>query len=215
VAYLVPELGAALADLEMVLQGTAVQGAAAKRGQLLPDLRAARVPCLGAMGKRRPRLIDESLHLRRCASDRLGDLGLVQSPQLKQQQGHALILRQAPQIAEQLAQLVAALDLLGESLSGGLERVCRALASGAKRRQAAIASDRVEPRAGMGRRGPRVSLLVGGQKRLLCRVLGVLLTAEHVTAERQNARLVAVVEDLEGLVMAVADRGNKPLIFEL
>ena len=58
-------------------------------------------------------------------------------------------------------------------------------------------------------------LLVGGQERLLCSVLGVLLTAEHVTAERQNAGLVAIVEDLEGLVMPVPDRGNKPLIFEL
>src|SRR5437763_8020480 len=198
----------------MVLQGTAVQVAAAKRGQLLPDVRAARVPCLGAMGKRRPRLIDESLHLRRCASDRLGNLGLVQRTQLEEQQGHSLILRQAPQIAEQLAQLVAALDLLGESLSGGLERVCRGLAPGAECRQAAIASDRIEPRAGMGRRGARVSLLVGGQKRLLCSVLGVLLTTEHVTAERQDAGLVAIVEDLEGLVMAVPNRGNKPLIFK-
>jgi hypothetical protein len=99
-AHFVPELGAARADLEMVLEGAAVQGAAAERGQLLSDVRALRVPCLGPMGKRRPCLIDECLHLLRCASDRLGDLRLIQGPQFEEQQSHPLILRQAPQIAE-------------------------------------------------------------------------------------------------------------------
>jgi hypothetical protein len=110
---------------------------------------------------------------------------------------------------------VAALDLLREAFSSGLKRVRRALAPGAKGRQAAIASDRVEPGTGVGRRGRCVSLLVRGQKCLLYSVLGVFLTAEHVTAEREDARVVALVEDLEGRVMAVPNRGNEPLIFEL
>jgi hypothetical protein len=100
---LVPELGTALADLEVVLDGAVVQGPAAQRRQLLPDLGTARVSCLGAMSKRCPRLVDERLHLAGSTSDRLSDFRLAERSQLEKEEGHPLILRQAAQIAQQLA----------------------------------------------------------------------------------------------------------------
>ncbi len=78
--------------------------------------------------------------------------------------------------------------------------------------QAAVAGDPVEPR-------PRVDLppvgehrLVRGDEYLLEHVLGVLRRADHVPAEGQQARLVAVEEDLEGALVPVADQRDQLLV---
>ena len=78
--------------------------------------------------------------------------------------------------------------------------------------EAAIAGDPVKP-------GPRVDRpVVGEHRRVGCRedllqhVLGVLRGADHVPAEGQQPRLVAVEEDLEGAVVAVADHRDEPLV---
>ena len=72
--------------------------------------------------------------------------------------------------------------------------------------EAAVAGDPVEP-------GPRVDRpvvgehrVVGGDEHLLEHVLGVLRRADQVPAEGQQARLVAVEEDLEGALVALAHR---------
>ena len=47
---------------------------------------------------------------------------------------------------------------------------------------------------------------------LLEHVLGVLGRAQHVAAEGEQARVVAVEEDLEGVIVAVADQRDEPLV---
>ncbi len=47
---------------------------------------------------------------------------------------------------------------------------------------------------------------------LLQHVLGVLLRAEHVAAEREQPRLVALNERLEGAVMAAANQSDESLV---
>ena len=77
----------------------------------------------------------------------------------------------------------------------------------------AVAGDPVKP-------GPRVDRPVVGEDRgvrrrehLLEHVLGVLRRADQVPAERQQPRLVAVEENFEGAVVALADQGDQLLVW--
>src|SRR5436190_19876931 len=78
--------------------------------------------------------------------------------------------------------------------------------------QAAVASYPVEPGPGVDRP------LVGDHRRvrrdehLLKHVLGVLHRADEMTAERQQARLVAVEQDLESAVVPVTDQSDETLV---
>ena len=47
---------------------------------------------------------------------------------------------------------------------------------------------------------------------LLEHVLGVLGRAQHVAAEGEQARVVAVEQDLEGVVVALADQRDEALV---
>ena len=91
-------------------------------------------------------------------------------------------------------------------------RVHRVLAVGgglAKVVEAAVAGDPVEP-------GPHSDLalvgdhrVVGGDEDLLEHVLGVLGRAQHLAAEAQQARLVALDERLEGVLVAAPGQGDE------
>ena len=82
----------------------------------------------------------------------------------------------------------------------------------AQRGQAAVAGDREQPRP------QRHGALVGEQRpvgrgeRDLHRILGIVPRGEHVQAERQEARGVTVVEDLERRGVAAAHRLDEPLV---
>ena len=47
---------------------------------------------------------------------------------------------------------------------------------------------------------------------LLEHVLGVLGRAQHVAAEGEQPRVVALEQDLEGVLVAVADQRDEPLV---
>ena len=135
---------------------------------------------------------------------------------LAQEQRRALRLGKVRDVGEQAAELVAVLDAL-EGRGPVLVRVdvhrVDALGDGpAEVVEAAVARDPVEPRARVD--VPRVGehRLVGGDEDLLEHVLGVLARAEHVLAEGEQARLVAVDEDLEGARVAVADERDELLV---
>ena len=55
---------------------------------------------------------------------------------------------------------------------------------------------------------------MGAQEGLLERVLGVLAVAEHVPGERQQRRVVAVVERLERRGVTLADERGETLVVE-
>ena len=56
---------------------------------------------------------------------------------------------------------------------------------------------------------------MGAQEGLLERVLAVLAIAHHVTAEGEQRRVMAVVDDREGAVVALVDEAGEPLVVEL
>ena len=67
--------------------------------------------------------------------------------------------------------------------------------------------------------GPHVDLALVGQHRverggedLLQHVLGVLARGQHVAAERQQPRLVARHQRLEGVVVPAPDQRDEPLV---
>ena len=55
-------------------------------------------------------------------------------------------------------------------------------------------------------------LAVGGQERVLDRVLGLLDRAEHVPAEAEHAAVVAVEDRLERRLGAAAQQLDEPLV---
>jgi hypothetical protein len=60
-----------------------------------------------------------------------------------------------------------------------------------------VAGDRVEPRPQRGGRLGAPQVAVGGEERELHDVLGLLLGAQHVPAEREDGTMVAVEQGLE------------------
>ena len=76
----------------------------------------------------------------------------------------------------------------------------------------AVARDAVEPRPHVDRPLVGEHRVERGGEDLLQHVLGVLLGAEHVAAEREQPRLVAADERLEGAVVAAPDERDEPLV---
>ena len=114
-----PEGGASGAVAQVVAQFATAKRPAAEVRQLLADLVAgsgARVPSLDqALSPS----VDERLHAGYLATKYLCHLGLREVADLHQEQGGALLGRELREIAEQLAQAGATLDLVGEP--GGRE----------------------------------------------------------------------------------------------
>ena len=144
-----------------------------------------------------------------------GDLLVGHRVHLAQQQRRALGLGQLADIGEELAELLAVVDLLrGRGRLDRRHHVHRFLGVGGRFAQvveAAVAGDPVEPRA-------QVDLALVGEHRpvgvdedLLQDVLGVLGGAEHLAAEAEQAALVAVDDRLEGA--GVAGAGHRDQMF--
>ena len=135
-----------------------------------------------------------------------GDLRMAEIAQLEQHQRAALVLGQPGEVGDQLAQVGAAPDVLGQAVVRRLELVGgdRGVAARGQQRAAAVAGDREQPRPhGVGR--PAVAQrAMRAQERLLERVLTVLAVADHVAAEREQRGVMAVVERLERALVAVA-----------
>jgi hypothetical protein len=96
-----------------------------------------------------------------------------------------------------------------------LEHVHRVLARGlrpAQMVQGAIARDPVQPGTRVDRPLVRADRVEGGREDLLEHVLGVLLRAEHVPAECEQPRLVALHQRLEGAVVPAAGERDQPLV---
>ena len=81
-----------------------------------------------------------------------------------------------------------------------------------QRRQAAVAGDRVQPRAQLDVARAAAQRPVGGGEAVLQGVLGLLAAAQHVSAEGEQAAVVAVVDDLEGGVVAGAHASDESIV---
>ena len=76
----------------------------------------------------------------------------------------------------------------------------------------AVASDPIQPRAHVDLALVGKDRVEGGRENLLQHILGILARAEHVTAEGQQARLVARAQRLERGVLAAAGHRNQTLV---
>ena len=180
-----------------------------------PDLAAVEQPRLARLGERHPRAYEQRLHRRERRAHRLGDLVVGEIVDLAQHERSPLRLWQLADVGEDRPHLLAALHALECPGAVRLVDVHRVLPLGdrpPKVVQAAVPGDAVEPRPHVD--GPRV-----GQHRrvrvdedLLEHVLGILRRAQHVPAEGQEARLVAVHESLEGSVVAAPYERDELLV---
>lgn len=201
VADLALEGLAAGTTIDMGAQKAARRDAPLHHRELLADIAARMLPGGPAPHQRLARLEDERLDLLGPDSQHGGDVLLRVVSELEEDKRGALIGGQALHVIEHLAQVLTALDLVGEALesrmiSGELVDADR-LAAGAQLRQAPVARDRVQP----GPQRDAVRAMAQGairrDERQLQRVLGGLTATEHVGAERQDAPRVPVVDLLE------------------
>jgi hypothetical protein len=146
---------------------------------------------LGGLGERDARAHEQRLHARDRRLHRLGDLLVGERVDLAQQQRGALGLRQLLHVRDQLAELLALVDLVGRrrAVLGEVDvhRVDAQRLDAAQVVEAAVARDAIEPRARVDRPLVGEDRVEGGGEDLLEDVLGVLARAEHVAAEGEQA----------------------------
>jgi hypothetical protein len=201
---------------EVAAKRPASKRAARRHLELCADLVARRLACSTLGDERGPRLEDERLDLLRCAPDHRRDLGMAQIPELEQDKGAALVLGQAGEVGDELAQVGAPADVVGEAVAARLDRVQRQVAVAARRehRAAAVARDREQPRPdGLGR-SPVAQRAVSADERLLERVLAVLAAGERMAAEGEQRGVMPVVERCEGRLVSGAHEGREALVIE-
>ena len=116
---------------------------------------------------------------------------------------------------EQLADILASLHLLGEAGDGHTFRKVGGgrLTAAAEHRDAPVAGDGEEPRLEVVDPPARCAeLAVGGQKGLLDRVLGFFERPEQMPAEREQRASMAIEQNLEGDLVALAELLDEPLV---
>ncbi len=208
---------AALAAAHVTAGGRAQLGQAlGDLAELEADLLAAQLARLGGLGERDAGAHEQRLDRGHGRLHRVRDLLVGERVDLAQQQRGALRLGQLVDVGEQLAEALAAdhpspveMPCSAKWMSIESTPIGRGAAQVVER---AVARDAVEP-------GTHVDLALVGEHRvegggedLLQHVLGVLARAEHVPAERQQARLVARAERLEGGVLAAAGERDQALV---
>ena len=142
------------------------------------------------------------------------DLAVAEIAHLEQDERAALILGQPREVGHQLAQVGAAHDVVGQAVEGGLEIVDGdgGVAPRRQQRAAAVTGDREQPWPhGVGH-AAGAERAVRAQEGLLKGVLAVLAVADHVAAEGEQRRVVAVVERLEGARVAARHERRQALV---
>lgn len=192
------ELAAPRAVLEVPDDEAAAQGAAAQARQLGADLAARGLAGLPPLLQRHVRLVDERLDLAAVAVELVGDLVVRTGLERGEDEGLALDRRQAVDVAEELAKLLAALDGLRQRLRLDLERLTRQLAPAAPDQvDALVVGDRVEPRPQVRAAAPGAKRAVSAEEGLLDGVLRLLGVAEDVAAEGEQRWAEVLVNEGE------------------
>ena len=184
--------------------------------ELHADLVAGQQARLGGLGQRDPRAHEQRLHRRDGGLHRLGDLLVGQRVDLAQQQRRALRLGQVLDVGDQEPELLALVHLVGGGQAAlGEVHVHRVHADRGRAAQVverAVARDPVQPRPHVDLALVREDRVERGREDLLQHVLRVLLGGQHVAAEREQPRLVAAHERLEGVLVAASDERDQALV---
>ncbi len=166
--------------------------------------------------------VDEVLRRLRADAELLGERGVGDAVDLAAQQRVALLRGQAREVAEQVADLAAALDdrvglaRLGRAQHAPVLGVVEVHAVGAHPRELverAVAREPVEPRAQLDLAVVAAQGAARAQHRLLHDVLGVLgAAAEHLARVALERGVMALVDAPEGGVVAGAEGGDQRLV---
>ena len=192
------------------------QDPAACRRQARADLRARTIAGLPPPDESLARLEDQRLHLLLAHTENGRDLGLRVVAELEQHERGALIERQPVHVLQQLAELLAPLQLLGWAVER--RTICRDsveldhVPASPQLRQAAVAGDRVQPWPQREAAIPVAQREIGGHECQLQRVLSAIATSEHLRAERQHRGGVPVIDRLERGLIATADARNELVV---
>ena len=144
--------------------------------------------CLEAMSEERA-WNTSAFTFSRGTSRTCGDLLVGDVAGLGEHERGALVLGQLVQVAQEVAQVLAALDDGGQVLGRRLVRLLeRALAPGAEHGEAAVAGDRVEPGAQLDALVGADELAVGGHEGVLDGVLGLLGACRACGGRRRGCR---------------------------
>jgi hypothetical protein len=173
------------------------------------------VPRAPAAGESLPCLEDERLHLLATNAEDGGDVLVRVISKLEEHEGGALIRRQPLQVSQDLAQLLAPVDLIGDIIERGvIERELTELGARPAPQvgEAAVAGDRVQP-------GPKRNRVASGAQRPVCggerrlqRVLARLSRSQHLHAEREDTARVSIVDRLERAGVAVPDASDEQVV---
>jgi hypothetical protein len=159
---------------------------------------------------------EQRLHRRDGGLHRLGDLLVRQCVDLAQQQRGPLRLRELLHVGDQEAELLAAVDLVRGRLpvlgQVDVHRVHADRLRASQVVQRPVARDPVQPRPHVDRPVVGQHRVEGRREDLLQHVLRVLLRGQHVPAEREQPRLVARHQRLEGMVVPAPDHGDEALV---
>jgi hypothetical protein len=203
---------AARAVGQMEAQVVAAQRRAARVRELLTDDLTRRVARLAAGDQAAARAEDERLHVRHLTAQHARHLDVREAAGLGEQERLALLRRQLPDVAQDLAQLRAPLHLLRQPGGGELGKLAE-LTPRAQHRQAAVACDREEPRL-----EGDLALVAGlevvprGCEGVLNGVLRLVRRPEHVPAEAEDRGAVALERDLESELVAVPHLLDEPVV---
>jgi len=216
-AQLLSEGAARLAGAEVAAVGGGKLGQPLRLlAKLFPDLLAAEGPRFGGLGKGDPRPHQQRLHGGNGGLHRLGDLLVGEVVQLPQQQRGPLALGKLADVLDEMADTLLLEDPIAYRLGVGAQvdvhRVDAGGRGAAQLVEAAVAGDPVKPRPDVDRPIVGNQGVVGGDEYLLQDVLGVLLAAQHVSAEGKEPGAVPLDQDLEGPLVAGPGQGNQPLL---
>ena len=185
-------------------------------GELQADVVAGELARLARLGQRDAGPNQQALHAGHGRVHRLGDLLVAHRVDLTQEQRRALRLGELADVGEEVAELLAVLDPLEGGhpvhVGVGVHRVLTVGGRLAKVVEAAVASDPVEPGPHRDRALVGDHRVVGGDEDLLEHVLGVLGRAQHLAAEAEEARLVALDQSVEGVLVALPGQRDELLI---
>ena len=211
---LVGPAGRASVDVRAHL--TAGGNLAARARHPLPYLRAGALPRRAAAHQPLPRLEDQRLDVLASHVEHARDLGVRVVPELEQHERSALVVRQPLDVLDEFPQLLAACDQARRTVELRTlddDRVAAGvLANRAQLREAAIARDRVEPRAQRVGAPTAAERLVRRGERQLQRVLSPFTTPQHVHAEAEQASPVPVDDLLKRALVPRADEREELLV---
>jgi hypothetical protein len=212
------ERRAALARAQMATHerpGAALQ-ALGYLGKLHPHLLAREQPRLRGLGERHAGTDEQRFDARHGRLHRLGDLLVGQGVHLAQHERRPLRLREACDVADEQAKLLAVVDLVGggRAVIGevNVHRVDAHRLDPPQVVEAAVARDPVQPGPHVDRAVVLEDCVERGGEHLLEHVLGILAGPEQVSAKGQQTGVIARHQHLEGGGTAAANQSHEAFV---